>query len=790
MKKVFVFTEKKNREEEEKHWIHLFLFVCFFFVFHSNLLSSCFVSNLYFRSVLTNKKRRGKNNLLGGGKREIFLLRKEGKRTDYVDIMAEMDVLQSKIIQQIEIYLSETNLRNDYHLSKYERFNNGWIPLEHLNQFNKLSTYKYETVLNALQSKKSNLIEIEFSPPVSIRRRRQPLKEQTMTDNPYLYQTVVVNGLPRDAKHNELVEFFNRFYPILNIKMLTSPRTNQTFSGKVHVIFRNTQDAQAFVQKSELQTLIYVNEYVLQLCNGYTLVCRMLADCDDKDENDIIKQTDQIKFRNGHSFSHRLTNHSPRVSFNPKVSQTKLESSYPPLIRSKSCLKSSTCATEQILFCQNTIDRKSTKILEYQTQSIVKKSYSYKSHISSEQLVKQTYECMIIAALNPHCFTVQLKENAIEFDRFQRDINEFYNEFINENRYRIPIEIIEKYLCVICADPNSSDKDPIWNRSQILDYDPVDRTVNLFYIDLGTWEEYVPINRLRYLIEYFHEYPVYSLTCRLAHIAPINTNENDLTWSPDAIEQFLAVIDQVLPEIEFLSLANDGCYQTNLFVVNSGQYICVNDYMIHIKKAQPIIQNRQIDGDFKNSNIHPVIALYYRLGETLKRSLSQKFLVKLIHIEQKYPLIFIHYNQQIYIPDFNIYTLLQIVNSTIDIQTIEDYALTIKYQSIGLTRSSHSEIFHQLDSCLKSTQTNRKQIHLYTIDFVRYILERHYFPVANVFIELDKAKFALIYEQDLSNWFANDNKLSQIELNSLNKPDNQQFSTKRLPFSNRLIGPI
>jgi hypothetical protein len=27
----------------------------------------------------------------------------------------------------------------------------------------------------------------------------------------------------------------------------------------------------------------------------------MLIDCDDKDENDIIKQTDQLRFRNGKS---------------------------------------------------------------------------------------------------------------------------------------------------------------------------------------------------------------------------------------------------------------------------------------------------------------------------------------------------------------------------------------------------------------------------------------------------------------------------------------------------------
>jgi hypothetical protein len=199
---------------------------------------------------------------------------------------------------------------------------------------------------------------------------------------------------------------------------------------------------------------------------------------------------------------------------------------------------------------------------------------------------------MIIAALNPHCFTIQLKQDAIEFDKFQREINDYYNE-INDKQYLIIPEQIQINLCVVCADPkSSSDNDKIWNRSQILDFDLNDNTVNLFYVDLGTWEEYVPINRLRYLIDNFHRHLVFSLTCRLAHISPINDN---LIWPDDAIDQFLAVIDQVLPEIELLSFGNDGCFQTNLFLINSGQYVCVNDYMIHIKKAKAIVQSTDID---------------------------------------------------------------------------------------------------------------------------------------------------------------------------------------------------
>jgi hypothetical protein len=195
---------------------------------------------------------------------------------------------------------------------------------------------------------------------------------------------------------------------------------------------------------------------------------------------------------------------------------------------------------------------------------------------------------MIVAALNPHCFTIQLKQDALEFDQFQREMNSFYNE-VDDPCYLIPPERIQMNLCAMCADPKSSDNDRIWNRSQIVDYDPSDQTVNLFYVDLGTWDEYVPINRLRYLIDSFHHHLVFSLTCRLAHLSPVSQQTDNLLWPDDATDQFLAVIDQTAPEIELLSMGDDGCFQTNLFVINSGQYVCVNDYMIHIRKAKAIV---------------------------------------------------------------------------------------------------------------------------------------------------------------------------------------------------------
>lgn len=199
----------------------------------------------------------------------------------------------------VEAYLTEDNLKNDYNLSKYEREHNGWIPVERLNQFNKLSTYKYETILNALCSKRSNIIELNFCEPISLRRRRHPVIRPTPQNNVDACRTVVVHGLPRDATLEELIIYFNRFYSVHRIKMLPSSRTNGTFSGKIHVIFEVDRDAQEFCRRSESTALIYVNDYVLQLCNGYTLVCQMLLDCDDLDQTDLVEKADRLRLENG-----------------------------------------------------------------------------------------------------------------------------------------------------------------------------------------------------------------------------------------------------------------------------------------------------------------------------------------------------------------------------------------------------------------------------------------------------------------------------------------------------------
>jgi len=186
----------------------------------------------------------------------------------------------------VEAYITEDNLKTDHILARCVRENDGWIRLELLSRCNKLSCYNYDRILHALYSKGSNVIELSSFEPRCIRRRCQPLTGDSIQNN----RTVIVTGLPHDIKCEELIGFFNRFYPIEEIKMFSS---SKRFNGEIHVIFNKSQDALAFVQQSKLTPINYGND---QSFNGYTLVCKLLNDDLNKD---LIKQEDQHSFIKG-----------------------------------------------------------------------------------------------------------------------------------------------------------------------------------------------------------------------------------------------------------------------------------------------------------------------------------------------------------------------------------------------------------------------------------------------------------------------------------------------------------
>ena len=148
-----------------------------------------------------------------------------------------------------------------------------------------------------------------------------------------------------------------------------------------------------------------------------------------------------------------------------------------------------------------------------------------------------------------------------------------------------------------------------------MEYDSIDDTVNVFYVDLNTWEEHVPRSRLRFILTKYSSRPVYVITCRLASI-----NSSDDVAS----KTFQNVVQNRQCDIEPLYKGRDNTFYVNLFVAHDEAYVCINDFLIHCKMAKPIndISNEKnlvYMLDDHGRPMQPMIACYWKAGEYVQR---------------------------------------------------------------------------------------------------------------------------------------------------------------------------
>jgi hypothetical protein len=158
----------------------------------------------------------------------------------------------------------------------------------------------------------------------------------------------------------------------------------------------------------------------------------------------------------------------------------------------------------------------------------------------------------------------------------------FFSEYYNSiDDLQIPREYLRKNLLCVTYDETIS----AWNRSQIMEYDLNGDTVNVFFVDFNSWEENVSRSRLRFILTKYSSRPVYSLTCRLASIGPLNnTNE----WNDVVCQTFQNVVLNCQCDVELLYKRCDDIFYVNLFAPHDEAYVCLNDFLIHCKMARPI----------------------------------------------------------------------------------------------------------------------------------------------------------------------------------------------------------
>ena len=182
--------------------------------------------------------------------------------------------------------------------------------------------------------------------------------------------------------------------------------------------------------------------------------------------------------------------------------------------------------------------------------------------------------------------------------------SDYYNSI---DDLEIPVEYLRKNLLCVTYDPTIS----VWNRSQILEWNLVNDTVNVFFVDLNSWEENVPRSRLRFILTKYSSRPVYSITCRLALISPRNPSEQ---WNEMAVKTFENLVLNRLCDIEPLSKRLGEIFYVNLFLQHEQIYVCMNDFFIHCQMAKPF-DDTDLDQTSEGKPMHAMMALYWKAEE-------------------------------------------------------------------------------------------------------------------------------------------------------------------------------
>ena len=139
-----------------------------------------------------------------------------------------------------------------------------------------------------------------------------------------------------------------------------------------------------------------------------------------------------------------------------------------------------------------------------------------------------------------------------------------------------------------------------WNRSQIMEYDLANDTVNVFFVDLNSWEENVSRSRIRFILTKYSSRPVRLLTCRLAAVAALNSSNQ---WDEVSSNTFQNVIDKCRCDVEPLYQRCDQMFYVNLFAAHDEAYVCVNDFLIHCKMAKPAEDNLMEESAVRTRNV-------------------------------------------------------------------------------------------------------------------------------------------------------------------------------------------
>jgi len=170
-------------------------------------------------------------------------------------VTEEVSPLEKKIIRQVEYYFGDYNLPKDKFLKETVKEDEGWVSLETLLKFQRLSELSQDakTILTALSKSSSGLMELDQEGDGKVRRSPdQPLPENTEEHQKLLEaRTAYAKGYDKEkTTMDELLEYYEEHNKdVVNIQMRNySVDKKRFFKGSVFLTFKTEEACTAFVE--------------------------------------------------------------------------------------------------------------------------------------------------------------------------------------------------------------------------------------------------------------------------------------------------------------------------------------------------------------------------------------------------------------------------------------------------------------------------------------------------------------------------------------------------------------
>jgi len=230
-------------------------------------------------------------------------------------VTEEISPLQRKIIRQVEYYFGDFNLPKDKFLKECVKENEGWITMETLLKFKRLSDLSKDAkeIMAALQKSDSGLMELDSDGDGKVRRNPgQPIPENNEEHKKILEaRTAYAKGYDKEnTTMDELLEFYAENLPkIVNIQMrnyLDKKSKTKHFKGSVFLTFRDEESCKAFVEAESIkykeEELIrkYQKDYLEEKNKEYEEKKKQRGEKKgNKEESKEEEQKDEIKLPKG-----------------------------------------------------------------------------------------------------------------------------------------------------------------------------------------------------------------------------------------------------------------------------------------------------------------------------------------------------------------------------------------------------------------------------------------------------------------------------------------------------------